>query len=75
MRDTIIYTHNFEDYSVELELELDVYIPRHPDIDDVPEAEILSATVIEETGDYLTGQEFDINLLDNEQVMDVYLNQ
>lgn len=73
MKDTYKYNHNFDDYSVELELELDVYVPRHADDDDVAEIEILNATVMEDVGDYKKGQAFPLELIDSEEVTDDYL--
>lgn len=75
MKDSLTYNHSFEDYSIELELELEVYRPRFPDIDDVAEVEILSAKAKEDVGDYKTGQNFNIDLLDNDKVTDEYFNQ
>lgn len=75
MSDTFTYNHNFQDYSVELEVEVNAYRPRHPDVDDVAEIEILSATVTEAVGEYEVGHKFDINLLDYDDVADVYFNQ
>lgn len=76
MKDTFTYHHNFDDYSVELELELDVYEPRHPDIDDVAEIEILKATVMEDIEDtHKTGDDFDIRLIDEADVAEQYFNR
>lgn len=74
--DTFNYHHNFQDYSVELEIEVSVYRPRFEDVDDYPELEILKATVIEEIeGCFKKGQTFDINLLDYNEVADSYFNK
>lgn len=74
MKDTLIYNHNFPNYSVELCVEVEVYKPRHPDIDDVAELQILSATVMENVGSFSVGQKFNVYLLDNDKVTEVYFN-
>jgi len=53
-------------------LEIEAYIPRFPAPDDTHELEILKATVVEDTGDYVKGQDFPINLIDVEDVADDY---
>lgn len=75
MNDTFIYNHNFQDYSVELELELEVYNPRRQYNDDVAEIDILSAKINEEVEGYKVGQNFDISLLDYDDVASKYFNQ
>lgn len=62
MKDTFIYNYSFADYSVELELELDVYIPRNETVDDVAEIEILSAINRE------TGKPFNLDIIDQDDV-------
>lgn len=74
MKDTFNYHHNFQDYSVELELELDVYRPNVIDVDDFPEIEILKATVIESIDVYKEGDDFPIDLINEDKVADQYFN-
>lgn len=76
--DGFTYHHNFKDYSVELDLELEVYRPRfgREEPDDCSEIEILKATVMEDIeGCWKKGQDFDTNLLDYDDVADAYFNR
>lgn len=75
-KDSFTYDHNFQDYSVELEVTVEVYRPRFgkEEPDDCTEVEILSATVMEDVGDYKKGQDFNVELLNEEDVADRYLN-
>lgn len=75
MKDFFIYIHDFKDYSIELTLEINVYRPRHPSSDDVPEIDILNAIVNEDIGDYKMGQSFDVDLLNYDKVAEKYFNQ
>lgn len=78
--DIFTYHHNFDDYSVKLELELSVYVPRggRDSEDDCRELEILKATVMEDienedgTFAHKKGDSFDIKLIDEEDVADEY---
>jgi hypothetical protein len=65
----IQYIHSTQDDDIELELKLDVYIPRNPASDDCAEIEILEAVEVD------TGKPFPISELNERAVGDQVMKE